>query len=101
MKKSENSKANSKPQKSSVNTESTYDVLLKKIFLLILALIGIIFLLFNLKTVFGIINKVFSSLSPVIIGVALAYMMHPFYQFIVEKVEGKPFNIKELKSRKI
>ena len=47
MKKSENSKAISKPQKSSVNTESTYDVLLKKIFLLILALIGIIFLLFN------------------------------------------------------
>ena len=101
MKKSEDSKAISKPQKSSVNTESTYDVLLKKIFLLILALIGIIFLLFNLKTVFGIINKVLSSLSPVIIGVALAYTMHPFYQFIVEKLEGKPFHIKELKSRKI
>lgn len=101
MKKNENSKATTKPQKNSVQAEATYDVLLKKIFLLILALIGIIFLLFNLKTVFGIINKVFSSLSPVIIGVALAYTMHPFYQFIVEKLETKPFNIKELKSRKI
>ena len=101
MKKSENSKANTKSQKNTVNAEATYDVLLKKIFLLILALIGIIFLLFNLKTVFDIINRVLSSLSPVIIGVALAYTMHPFYQFIAEKLEEKPFHIKELKLRKI
>ena len=101
MKKSENSNVKSKPQKTTVNNNTSYDDLLKKIFLLILALIGIIFLLFNIKTVFGIINRVFASLSPVIIGVALAYTMHPFYQFIVDKLELKPFNIKELKSRKI
>ena len=99
MKKASNLKKAKNANKKTL-IKASYDDLLRKIFLLILALIAIIFLLYNLKTVFEVINRVISSLSPVIFGAVLAYVVHPFYQFVYDVTGNDPFNIKKERNKK-
>ena len=99
MKKASNLKKAKNANKKTL-VKAGYDDLLRKIFLLILALIAIIFLLYNLKTVFEVINRVISSLSPVIFGAVLAYVVHPFYQFVYDVTGNDPFNIKKERNKK-
>lgn len=99
MKKASNLKKAKNANKKTL-VKASYDDLLRKIFLLILALIAIIFLLYNLKTVFEVINRVISSLSPVIFGAVLAYVVHPFYQFVYDVTGNDPFNIKKERNKK-
>ena len=65
-------------------------------FLVIAASIAFYFLLFHLDSIFGAIGKIINIMTPLIIGLVLAYIMNPFVKLFEKNVfKGiKKYNIR-------
>lgn len=115
VKKTENNKAMSKSQNDSnvdaiknVNLEKSFSIKdwTKQIIFLAFIVIILIYLFYNLNIVFAIIRKIIGILTPIIIGLVLAYIMNPLYNAIetsIIKRKNKYFrdNSKKAKFAKV
>ena len=65
------------------------DLRLKKVFLIILYTIALVFLFVHLADVWSILSSILKVLTPVIIGFVIAYILNFPYKLFYEKILGK------------
>ncbi len=69
-------------------------------FFVLCGAIAVIFVFINLNNIFSFINRIFIAISPVLIGILMAYIVYPFYAFIYKFVKNKLLKSKSIKYKK-
>ena len=67
----------------------------KQIIFLAFIVIILIYLFYNLNVVFAIIKKIIGILTPIIIGLVLAYIMNPLYNIVESSIIKNPISYYE------
>ena len=73
---------------------------IKSVFIILVLIVVLIFAFLNLHNILGLLLKIVEVLKPIIIGLCLAYIVNPLYNFVIKKINGFIKNNEKLKASK-
>lgn len=73
---------------------------IKSVFIILVSLVVLIFAFLNLNNILALLSKCVDVLQPIIIGLCLAYVVNPLYNFVIKKINKIVSSNEQLKSNK-